>query len=855
MSRFEYKNENLREVRFPMGGIGAGSVSIDGGARLCDWEIKNRPNKESLNGCSFIALKAEKNGCLLSAKALNGPLQGSYMGKGLHSFGGYTYGPQRESLVGVPHFDEVTLLGRFPVAEYDFSGDFPAVVKLTAWSPFEPGNDFDSSLPLAMFEISLENNTSSDMDYSVAFTVANPNNRPKNKIIKSEKNTMLLCDTRITDVNNENFGQLALITDSPETSYQANWFRGAWFDGLNTFWQDFCGAGKLINREEPPHYGNPGEENGSICVHLKCPAGEKVSVNFALSWYYPNYVKYWGENEKWRNWYSTKFAGAKDVAIYALQNRKRMFDAAYNFVDLLYNSSMPEEVIDAAGATLSVLKSPTCVRLTDGSFYGWEGSHARDGSCEGSCQHVWNYQYALPMLFGNLERSMRELDFKYNLRPDGSMAFRLILPVGAHVNKHRACVDGQMGAIIKTYRDWKLCGDNKWLAGLWDSVKKALEFTWSPENPDKWDSEKQGCISGRQHHTLDMELFGVNSWLSSMYLAALCAAEVMAEAMKDYDFAGLCREIFERGREYCDKYLFNGEYYCHLIDIKDKSVLEKYIVDGSSDDFVGIGNDDVIAAYWNNERGEIKYQIGEGCSIDQMLGQWHADLCGLGAVMDDEKVKKALGSIYKYNYKNKLGDIFNPCRIYGLENEAGTLICSYPDGKQRPNISVPYAEETMHGFEYSAASLMMLRGLYDEALCCIRAVRDRYDGRHRNPWNEIECGGNYARSMAAWSFVMAYQGLHVDMCRKTVCFAPLEDDLRSIWAFSGAWGKVEISRSYLEFSVSRGSISLRKFGFPQADKVGAVLLNGNSLDFDAADGQICFREEINLNKNDVLKAI
>ena len=120
-------------------------------------------------------------------------------------------------------------------------------------------------------------------------------------------------------------------------------------------------------------------------------------------------------------------------------------------------------MLDAAAANLSILKSPTTLRLEDGTFYGWEGCHPNAGSCEGSCTHVWNYQQALPFLFPALERSMREADYAYNMDEAGGMSFRLSLPLGTHYSTERPCADGQFGNVLKLYRDWKLSGDTDWL--------------------------------------------------------------------------------------------------------------------------------------------------------------------------------------------------------------------------------------------------------------------------------------------------------------------------------------------------------------------------------------------------------
>ena len=860
MSRFVFSGERLREVRFPLGGIGAGGVSMDGGARFVDWQIANRPNMESYGGFSHIAVRAEKNGKVIDARALNGPLAAPYMGKGLQPDGGYTRGPQRETMAGVPHFNDVTMTAHFPFAEYRFEGDFPGKAKLRAFSPFEPMNDFDSSLPSGLFEVQLKNDTADELEYAIAFTLYNPDARhSQNVVTEKDGRTALLCSSVGADDRTPAWGQTCVATDAKSVSSQAYWYRGIWFDGLNMFWKDFNAAGPMKPRNLEA--GEKYQDHGTLCVHLHADPGETVSAKFALGWYFPTYEKYWadGENKpKWRNWYAMQFTGAEHVTDYLLDNWQRLEAASAAFADALYGSTLPEEVIDAAGSTLSVLKSPTCVRLTDGSFYAWEGSFPRDGSCQGSCQHVWNYQYALPYLFPALERSMRELDYSYNLQADGAMPFRLQLPLGTPAWNFRPCVDGQMGGVIKTYREWRLSGDNVWLECLWPMVKRSLEYTWSDKNADRWDPQMSGVITGRQHHTLDMELFGPNAWLTGMYLAALEAAARMADAMGDASFGSLCRSVKQKGMDWMDENLFNGKYYIHLIDLNDKGTLDAF------SDGVGSLQGRGVDTYWNEETGQIKYQIGEGCSIDQLLGQWHADLCGLGDLFDPTKVSIALGEIYKNNYVERLGDIFNPCRIYGLQDESGTLICAYPEGAERPDISAPYAEETMHGFEYSVACHMILRGMEKEGLACVRGVRDRYDGARRNPFNEIECGGYYARSMAAWSLVNAYCGLSVDMVEGAVSFSPLREGepFRSVWSGGGAWGDVMLDgNGRFQLRVLGGALVLNALHLPTlalpelggAD-AAVVSYNGVSITEYAVDEErIGFVYPVALGEGDILE--
>ena len=195
-------------------------------------------------------------------------------------------------------------------------------------------------------------------------------------------------------------------------------------------------------------------------------------------------------------------------------------------------------------------------------MWGWEGQHIGEGSCEGSCTHVWNYQQALAWLFPALERTLRETEFTYNQLPNGGLTFRQRLPLGSGFDIIGPCADGHFGATIKAYREWRNSGDDAWLAPLLAQIRRSIEYAWSPDNPDRWDPDKTGVLWGKQHHTLDMELFGPNSWLTSFYVAALKAAAEMADALGEQ---GLCRRMRSaratRGRPMSTATLFNGRYY------------------------------------------------------------------------------------------------------------------------------------------------------------------------------------------------------------------------------------------------------------------------------------------------------
>ncbi|MBQ8952992.1 MAG: hypothetical protein IJ048_02660 [Clostridia bacterium] len=848
-----YQGEALREISFPLGGIGAGCLGLDGYGRLVDWEIFNRPNKRSVNGYSHFAVKAERNGTLLDARVMNMDAQPGYMGGGyLDAQAGrklpgpswrsnYGFGPQRELMGGMPHFRGGAFEGRFPFARIRFEDEaFPGKVSLAAFNPFIPLDDKNSSLPAAFFTVTLKNTREEPLDYTVALSLGNPQTGLHKNEIFAQDGAAGLCLTDDTPAGDPLAGELVMaVAQDAAPAFQPYWFRGSWFDDLSLFWQDFTAPGPIRSRDYAPDEAWRGKrDTATLTLRASLRPGEARDFRFVVAWYYPTCVNYWrpvkdGEPcaRSWKNYYASLFGSAREAAAYALKHWDSLEARTRCFAETLYASDLPEAALEAVGADIAVLKSPTCLRLEKGEFYAFEGCGMNAGSCEGSCTHVWNYAFALPFLFPKLERSMRELDYAYSQGPDGGMAFRLQLPLGRARSTFRPCVDGLMGGVIKFYREWKICGDDEWLKTWWPKVKKSLAYAWSPENPDRWDPDKTGVITGRQHHTLDMELFGPSAWLEGFYLAALKAAREIAAHLGEAEDAALYERLYELGRAFTEEALFNGEYFVQKIDLTDKGLLAP---------FAG-----AASTYWNGEAGEIKYQIQDGCGIDQVLAQWMSEMSGLGEILDRDKVDSALSAVYRHNFKPELRGHVNPCRVYGLNDEAGTVMFDWPEGMKKPVVPVPYAEETMHGFEYQAASHLIAHGFEAEGLRMVKAVRDRYDGRRRNPWNEMECGSNYARSMASWALMLVYSGLVCDLPRGRLGFRPLKGRGRFFWSVEGAWGQAEVNQNRLSLRVIEGSLPLRQLVMEGADKAQAVYLNGQEVRFTAqADGLLLDTEAI-----------
>jgi hypothetical protein len=276
-----------------------------------------------------------------------------------------------------------------------------------------------------------------------------------------------------------------------------------------------------------------------------------------------------------------------------------------------------------------------------------------------------------------------------------------------------------------------------------------------------------------------VEFYGPNPLCGIYYLGALRAAEEMGRAAGDNASANEYRRLFDQGSRWIDVHLFHGEFYIQQI--------RGFRADQISPQLrSGMGSE-------NTE--EPEYQVGEGCLIDQLLGQCLADVAGLGPLVSPQHVRSTLDAIYRYNYKRSLVDHDTVQRTYALNNEAAVVVCDY--GKAlRPHIPFPYYAEAWTGLEHSTAALMFYSGMVAEGLEYVENLRSRYDGVKRNPWDEAECGHHYARAMSSWSSVVALSGFQYEGDRGHVIALPRvpHDEFRCFWATGTGWGSYSLKR-------------------------------------------------------------
>jgi non-lysosomal glucosylceramidase len=810
-----YKGDELREIAFPLGGLGTGCISLSGKGELVDWEIFNRPNKNYRPRHSFFSVWAKKEGDDPVFRILESqisPAHSRHLTRedACGAIPWFGFNP------GLPRMEKAEFKSRFPFANIAFHDKkMPLKISLEAFNPFIPLNVKDSALPLIVFFVTLKNPGKKKVRATLALCLENINgyivhpsaeNPPSGKCVNrfrktSDLNGISLASEKFPS-DSPRFGNMAAGTTWKKTTWQVPWFRGGWWDGLQHFCNTFAKTGRFDNNEDSSPSGENATDVVSLGLQAEVAPGKEVRLPVILSWYNPLFELYWQppacdkcSRAKWKNYYATIFKDSWEVMEYTFQNLDRLLGESRTFSESLYRSTIPSCVIESAANNLSTLKTPTCVLLEDGSFYGFEGCCEKWGCCEGSCTHVWNYAQAIPLLFPSLERGLRENELKHCVREDGHMQFRMPLPLGAPA-KHdfHAAVDGQLGSVLKVYREYLFCGDK-----MWSSVKKILEYAWK-----EWDADKDGMIDGMHHNTYDIEFHSAEPLANSFYLAALKAATKMAKILGDDEKTREYEALFQSGSKKMDKILFNGEYYFQKIKDVD----------------------------------QYKYQFGKGCLSDQMIGQWYADMLDLGDLTDPTHIEKAYKSIFKYNWKKSFADFVNTQRVYVMNDEKGLLLCTWPKGG-RPRFPFPYSDEVWYGIEYQVACGLIYRGMVDEALSIVEAMRERHGGNNRNPWNEPECGNHYARSLASFGLVPALSGFHYSAGEKLIQFSPVlnQKDFECFFAACGAWGiftqkRIKNGKCKIRIIPKYGSMDLKEMVLPDFKEVSdwQILQGDNKIE-------------------------
>lgn len=809
-----YAGDRLNQIAFPMGGIGAGMICLEGTGALSKLSLRNEPDLMNAPGF-FAALSlnrrrdAAAGNAANLAKVIEGPVPRR---KAFPEFS-VDYYVKVRSMWGLPRFRSATFEAAFPFGVVTLRDDeFPVDARITGWSPFEPGDEDSASLPVAAVEYEFTNRAASTIDAVFSFNVENFIADAVGRIRPLTRGFVI--DTEIGE-KPWTKGGFAISVDDPSVKVNHSWSRGAWLDVVE---------GTCIER--PPAEGDARASGASLFVPLSLVPGESKTVVVRFAWYVA------GSNlnlpggradDKWMwdhatrvleagkeyysPWYAGKFADAEQVMDHWSNRYQDLRERSRKFSDALHNSTVPREIIEAVAANLAILKSPTVLRQQDGRLWGWEGSAETFGSWEGSCTHVWNYAQAVAHLFPGLERTLRETEFGPNQNADGHQDFRSAIPIRSTPHNFLAAVDGQLGGVMKAYRDWRISGDTQWIRRLWPRIRESLDYCIRT-----WDPRHRGWIEEPAHNTYDIEFWGPNGMATSFYLGALQAAVLIGKALHNPvdDYASLLRTGVRR----MEAELFNGEFFIQKVQWQGLNA--KFPEDTQK----GLGGKRTFTA----EELEIAAregpaaQYGSGCLSDGVLGVWLAWACGLMQLpLDPSKVGSHLRSVYRYNFKPNLATFASPVTAlrasFALGDEGGTVLCSWPHDNA-PTMPFAYATEVWTGVEYQVASHLISMGEVQSGLDIVRACRRRYDGTRRNPFNEIEAGHWYARAMSSYALLQAYSGARFDAVDKILYLKPaVAGDFRCFLSTATGFGTVGVRNGQPFVEVAAGAIPYTKIDY------------------------------------------
>ncbi|PSL05144.1 uncharacterized protein (DUF608 family) [Haloactinopolyspora alba] len=816
---------NARHTAMPLGGIGTGNVSICADGSLRQWQLHNIGNHVGTLPDSFFALRLTRIEPPLDVLRV---LQAAPPTESTETplvTDDHIPQWQRQRLGEYGGFAGSRFSATYPVAEVEFADeDVPLDVRLEALTPLVPPDVEKSSLPVTMLTFTLRNDgevavhgtLGGALQNAVGWDGVSPIDGVRgagyggntNRLLRDRGWTGVLMENTTLPDDDPGAGQMVLAADSSEASVLTQWRDAAEFMTYLASRAPASGAKRLAHA---PSAANPQRHgpraasgaspagstwNGGVGVPFRLDPGQETTIRFAITWHFPNrYVNFeqfgparpeWGKSRFWLgNAYTTRFADAHDVFRRVRDDWDDLRAETTAWTSTFAGSTLSDAEVEHLAAQLAVVRSPTCFQSAEGDFFGFEGvlgastvmwSGSYGGSCPLNCTHVWNYEHALARTFPSLERSMRRLEFEVMQHPDGYVPHRLIAPtylpqlwdefIGG---PGEPALDGMLGTVLKTYREYRAGAGDDWLATYWPRVRLLLDHVRR-----HWDPKDTGVLRGVQPSTHDIDLCGVNSFMGTFWLAALRAGAEMARRMADDQAARELTELFRLGSASYDELLFDGEYYTQVLD------------DGESPDF----------------------QWGAGCLSDQLIGQWWAHELDLGYLLPADHVRSALSAVVRHNLREGFRDFHHDYRVFADADDTGLLMCSWPKGG-RPDVPTRYADEVWTGSEYQVAAHCLREGLDAEAGRILDGLWTRYDGRRRNPYNEIECGDHYARSMAGWSVLDALSGVRFDAPSGRLT---LRGDRNGTWpvVLDGGWGSLTVEDEALRLSCASGRFALRR---------------------------------------------
>ena len=690
-----FSADSATQIAMPLGGIGAGCICLNGYGGLQDFSIWNHPSTTALpegfapsqGGFAILHIKG--------ASPVTKLVEGPFPVLKIYDQGLQGEGYRRGGFEGFPRFQKCVFRGEYPFGEATLSdSSVPLRVSLSAWSPFIPLDDNDSGIPCAILEYTLHNGSARTVEYEFSYHVSHlapgcgQDQSSSRNTVMPERGVFLY---NVEKPNAEGYGSASLTAIGYKPLVKAMWLRSpGWeFDSLSALWRELS-TGTFTANEGSNEIDMKGRNGGSILLAGTLVPGESRTYPILITWHFPNgYMQVGGADlvevqevagcrsfpegvpPRWRPYYASMWNDAREIALYVAESYASLRARTQAFQEALFSSTLPPYVLDAVSANLAILKSPTVLRLENGDLWGWEGCFPDAGCCHGSCTHVWNYAQAFPHLYPQLERTLREQELGRSMDEHGHVTFRSALPEGPVKHDFHAASDGQLGGIMKVFRDWQISGDMDWLRKMYPLAKRSLDYCIRT-----WDPDHQGGLFEPHHNTYDIEFWGPDGMCTSIYLGALSAMAEMAKATGQTQEATFYGDLAHRCAHFMEEHLFNGDYFQQKVE------------------YLGLRNTSfaTMVTQVDEHSGEMqrllkregpKYQYGNGCLSDGVIGAWMARMYGIDTPLASESVQKTLRAIFKHNFKMDLSQHANAQRPgYAMGHEPGLLLCTWPLGRQ-----------------------------------------------------------------------------------------------------------------------------------------------------------------------------
>jgi len=849
-NEYKYSGEALRAVALQLGPVGQGSISLAGDGGLRQWQINNKVSHDAHVPDSFFAIRVDTKGTSKSVVLQSPTLyDDSKFRPSPYITDHVVPAASKKLLADLPGVKTIEVTAKFPVVHVDYtSGEVPVKVEMDAWSPKIPLDTKNSAIPVIIFNFTVTNNTTNDATVSLLGTLQNIAGWNCYDTIANEVNAngyggninSLFTTKQLYGIDMSNpslasnhaFNGHVACAFLRETNDQFSTMLQ--FNSAKDLWKYFTGDGL-------PGEGYSGASksgstwNGAVACERTIKPGLSTVFTYMISWHFPNRYKDWPLYYSIPNTpiyignkYNKFWKSISEVLNYVAANYTNLQTKTIKFRDSMFDTTLAWQIVDSAANRVALLNSATCLWPEDGYFYAFEGCSKGSGCCPLNCTHVWNYEQCLAKLYPDLERTMREIDLFTQINPYGVVPSRTECPLElkrvwqlwenytTSPASTNICVDGEIGTVLKAYREVKQGAGKAWFAKIWGPVKKIMS-RWMNE----LDSKKDGLISCAQPNTYDVSIYGVNSFIGAYYLCALRATEEMAKLQGDADLQKLCHERFLIGSANLDKACFpNGKWYTQLVDPAHEVQL-----------------------------------LTDATFMDALVGQWWAHSLGLGYLLPAAHIKSSLQFAFKRNFVKSFDPAKQYPRKFADQRDSGYFIGFWDEGP--PKNQLYYTNEfCWSGVLHAFVGLCFYEGLKDIGLQALTTLRKCYDGTRRSPWNEIECGDYYARAMAAFLYFEIATGQEWEYATETAFklkFAPrfTPEAFRGFFILGSAWGQYSQiadgprKNGIAKVEVKHGTLELAEFTVMFSSSSAIVTLDEKVLSdvkmIPKANGEMCLK--------------